>query len=159
MLTELTLLSYLVTPHIFLTCQLCYDVPTAWNVLPYPHIHMSKSNIPSRSHSNATSFKKPYLIFLAGNHLFLLRTLAELYLGLSNDNYNALRVLIIFVYDLVTLLDCKLIELRDYCNFIAHTYLFDVLCMKTETASVLLISVYSIFIIHIMINKFYWKKN
>lgn len=43
-------------------------------------------------------------------------------------------MLVIFVYELVALLESKLIELRHYYNFTSHTYLFEVPCMNIETA-------------------------
>lgn len=111
MLTELTLPSYVVTFQIFVM-HLCHNIPQPGMVFPHPHIHVSKSTIPSRSHISVTSSKKPYLILLAVSHLFLLRTHAELFLGLSNDKYNVLPVLVIFIYELVALLESKFIELR-----------------------------------------------
>lgn len=62
-----------------------------------PHIHV-QSTIP-RSHSSATSSNK-VLNPVGRSHLLLLRTHAELYIGLSNDNCNVLLVLVIFGYDL-----------------------------------------------------------
>lgn len=50
--------------------------------LLHSHKHVSKSNILSRSHSSATSSKKFHLNLLTESCLFLLRTQAELYLGL-----------------------------------------------------------------------------